>query len=82
VLAVAFGKKYGDSRPINVIFVYMAQAFERELAVAFGKKNSVVSNPTTSIFLYVAQAVEQVPAVAFGKKYKVFRVPLTAYFFL
>ena len=38
MLAVAFGKKYGGSRPVNGIFVYMAPAVEHVLAVAFGKK--------------------------------------------
>jgi len=46
----------------------VAQAVERVLAAAFGKKNHVGSIPTIGIFLYVAQAVERVLAVAFGKK--------------
>jgi len=64
VVAVAFEIMYGSSRPINDIFIYMAQAFERVLAVAFGKRN-VGSIPTPGLFLYVAPAVEPVLAVAF-----------------
>ena len=41
VLAIAFrGKRYGGSRPINGIFVYVAKAFERVLAVAFETPNT------------------------------------------
>jgi len=40
VLTVAFRKKYGGSRPINGIFLYVAQAVERVLAVAFRTHNS------------------------------------------
>ena len=40
MLEVAFGKKYGGSRPINGILVYVAQAFERVLAVALGTHNT------------------------------------------
>ena len=49
------------------IFLYVAQAVECVLAVAFGK-NYVGSSPTIGIFLYVAQAVECVLAVAFRNK--------------
>jgi len=47
------------------VFLYVAHAVERVLAVAFGKKTMFVRVP---IFLYVAQAVEPVLAVAFGNK--------------
>ena len=43
----------------------MAQAFERVLAVAFGKKYGG-SRPINGIFVYMAQAFERVLAVAFG----------------
>ena len=36
MLSVAFEIKYDISRPINGIFVYVAQAVESVLAVAFG----------------------------------------------
>ena len=50
MLAVAFGKKYGGLRPINGIFIYVAQAFEHVLAVAFGKKYGG-SRPINDIFV-------------------------------
>ena len=49
------------------MFLYVAQAVEHVLAVAFGK-NYVGSSPTIGILLYVAQADEHVLAVAFGNK--------------
>ena len=49
------------------IFLYVARAVERMLAVAF-RKIYVGLSPTIGIFLYVAQAVERVLAVAFGNK--------------
>ena len=55
------------SSPTIGIFLYVVQAVERVLAVAFGK-NYVGSSPNIGIFLYAAQAVEHVLAVAFGKK--------------
>ena len=49
------------------IFLYVAQATERMLAVAFGK-NYVGLSLTIGTFLYVAQAVERLRAVALGNK--------------
>ena len=48
------------------MFLYVAQAVERVLAVAFG--NYVGPSPTIALFLYAAQTVERVLAVAFGNK--------------
>ena len=62
------------------IFLYVAPAVERVLAVAF-RKNYVGSSPTIGIFPYVAPAVEHVLSVAFEKN-MVFRGPLTAYLFM
>ena len=59
-------KKYVGSSPTIGIFLYVAQAVECVLAVAFRKKYVGLS-PTISIFLYVAQADECVLAVAFKK---------------
>ena len=53
------------SSPTIGIFLYVAQAVEHMLAVAF-EKNYDGSSPTIGIFLYVAQAVEHVLAVASG----------------
>ena len=71
-------KIYVGSSPTIGIFLYVSQAVERELAVAFGR-NYVGSSPTIGIFLYVAQAVERVLAVAFGKKSMLVRVPIFLY---
>ena len=49
-------KETVGSSPATGIFLYVAPAVERVLAVAFGK-NYVGSSPTTGIFLYVATAV-------------------------
>jgi hypothetical protein len=46
----------------------VAQAFERVLAVVFGR-NCVGSSPIIIIFLYVGPAVEHVLEVALGRKY-------------
>ena len=68
MLAVAFGNKLCCSSPTVDVFLYVAQAVERVLAVAFGKKKYVGSSPTIGTLLYAAQTVERVLAVAFGNK--------------
>ena len=60
-------KKYVRSGPTVGIFLYVAQAVECVLAVAFGKIYVGLS-PTIGTFLYVAQAVERLLAVALGNK--------------
>ena len=50
-----------------ITYLYIAQAVECVLAVAFGKIYVGLS-PTIGTFLYIAQAVERLLAVAFGNK--------------
>ena len=49
------------------MFLYVAQAIERVLAVTL-ETNYVGSSPTIGIFLYVTQAVERVLAAPFVNK--------------
>ena len=49
------------------VFLYVAQAVERVLAVAFGNKLCWFESNYRHIF-YVTQAVKRVLAVAFGNK--------------
>ena len=67
MLAVAFGTQTVVSSPTLGIFLYVAQAVERVLEVAF-RKIYVGFSPTLGTFLYVVQAVEGVIAVAFRKR--------------
>ena len=67
MLAVAFGTQTVVSSPTLGIFLYVAQAVERVLEVAF-RKIYVGFSPTLGTFLYVVQAAESLIAVTIRKK--------------
>jgi len=64
-------KKYVGSCPMIGIFLYVAQADEDVLTVAF-ENDLFCSSPTTGIFLYAVQAVQRVLELGFGNKLRWF----------